>query len=192
VAASRWRVEAAAKDIEVAKAQFYPDINLIAFAGFQSIGLSKLLEAGSHVAGIGPALRLPLFEGGRLKSNLAGAGADYDAAVEQYNLTLIDALRDIGDQLAVYRSVAAQRSELQIALDAAGEAYDLSLQRYREGVGDYLSVLSTESQVLTQQRLQAELRAREYDNRINLIRALGGGFKDAAHSAGRRKSSQAR
>ena len=168
-----------------------PD-RVLAFAGFQSIGLSKLLEAGSHVAGVGPAIRLPVFEGGRLKSNLAGAGADYDAAVEQYNRTLIDALRDIGDQLAAVRSVATQRSELQIALDAAREAYDLSLQRYREGIGDYLNVLATESQLLTQQRLQADLRAREYDNRINLIRALGGGFEDHAQSAERTKSSLAR
>jgi NodT family efflux transporter outer membrane factor (OMF) lipoprotein len=192
VAASRWRVEAAAKDIVVAKARFYPDVNLLAFAGFQSIELSSLLKAGSHVAGIGPAVRLPVFEGGRLKSDLAGANADYDIAVEQYNQTLVEALRDIGDQLAAIRSVAAQSSEQRIALDAAREAYDLSLQRYREGVGNYLSVLSTEAQVLTQRRLEADLRAREYDNRINLIRALGGGFEDGARTAGHLESSQPR
>lgn len=178
VAAGRWRVEAAAHDIDAAKARFYPNVNLLAFAGFQSLAASDFLEAGSRVAGVGPALSLPLFDGGRLRSQLAGRDADYDAAVARYNRTLVDALRDIGDRLASIRSVAAQTDEQRAALAAAGEAYELSLMRYREGVGAYLSVLSAQTQVLAQQRLQADLRAREFDNRIDLVRALGGGFKD--------------
>jgi NodT family efflux transporter outer membrane factor (OMF) lipoprotein len=178
VLAQRWRVEAAARDIEAAKAQFYPNVNLLAFVGFQSVGLSQFLKVDSGIAGIGPAISLPIFEGGRLRSELAGANAGYDAAAEQYNQTLIEALRDIGDQLASIRSVAAQSGEQRIAFKAAREAYELALLRYRKGVGNYLSVLSAEAQVLAQQRLDADLHAREYDNRINLIRALGGGFAD--------------
>ncbi|HET8608337.1 MAG TPA: efflux transporter outer membrane subunit [Burkholderiales bacterium] len=180
VVASRWQVEAAARSIDVVKAQFYPNVNLLAFVGFQSIGLSQFLEAGSRIAGVGPALRLPIFEGGRLRSELAGANADYDAAVARYNRTLVDALRDISDRLAAFRSVATQRTEQRDAYAAVHEAYDLALQRYREGVGNYLSVLSAEAQVLQQQRLAADLRARAYDNRIDLVRALGGGFEPAA------------
>ncbi len=178
VVASRWRVEAAARGIDAARARFYPDVNLLAFAGFQSLGLSGFLEAGSRVAGVGPALTLPLFDGGRLRSELAARDADYDAAVARYDRTLVDALRDLGDRLASIRGVAAQAHEQRAALATAREAYALALARYREGVGAYLSVLSAETQVLAQQRLEADLRAREFDNRIELVRALGGGFKD--------------
>jgi NodT family efflux transporter outer membrane factor (OMF) lipoprotein len=182
VVASRWRVEAAAHGIEAAKARFYPDLNLLAFAGFQSLGLSDFLEAGSRVAGAGPALTLPLFDGGRLRGELAARDADYDAAVARYDRTLVDALRDLGDRLASIRGVAAQAREQRAALATAREAYALALARYREGVGAYLSVLSVESQVLAQQRLEADLRARELDNRIDLVRALGGGFEDQSTS----------
>lgn len=180
VIASRWRVEVAAKDIDVAKAQFYPDIDLIAFVGVQSLGLSNFLHAGSGIAGVGPALRLPIFEGGRLRSSLRASDADYDAAVATYNATLVDALRDIGDRLAAARSVATQSDEQRIALADTREAYELAVLRYREGTGNYLSVLVAQAQVLAQQRLGADLHARAFDNQIDLIRALGGGFDDAA------------
>jgi NodT family efflux transporter outer membrane factor (OMF) lipoprotein len=180
VVASRWRVEAAAKNIKVAKAQFYPDIDLLGFVGFQSLGLSRFLHAGSRTAGIGPALRLPIFEGGRLRSRLAGADANYDVAVEQYNQTLADALRDFGDRLAKIRSVASQRRQQGIALAATQDAYRLAVLRYREGVGNYLSVLSAQAQDLAQQRLETDLLARAFINRIELARALGGGFDSHA------------
>jgi NodT family efflux transporter outer membrane factor (OMF) lipoprotein len=183
VRASRLRVEAAAQNIKVARARFYPDVNLIAFLGFQSIGLSQLLEAGSHIAGVGPAVRLPLFEGGRLRSELAGSHADYDAAVQQYNQTLIEALREIADELAASRSVASQTRQHELAVAAARDAYDLSVQRYREGVGTYLTVLSAETLVLQQEHLGADLRARELADHINLVRALGGGFQPPALAA---------
>jgi NodT family efflux transporter outer membrane factor (OMF) lipoprotein len=176
VVASRWRVQAASQDIDAAKAQFYPDVNLLAFAGFQSIGLSQLLDAGSRVAGAGPALRLPLFDAGRLRGNLAARDADYDAAVEQYNATLVSALREVGDRLAAVRAVAALSMAQQQAIDAATEAYDLAVLRYREGLRNYLSVLSAEAPVLVQKRLAADLRARAFDNQIDLVRAVGGGL----------------
>ena len=72
IVASRWRVEAAGQDIDVAKAMFYPNVNLVAFVGLNSIGFGNLLTAGSAIAGVGPAVHLPIFEGGRLNANLAG------------------------------------------------------------------------------------------------------------------------
>jgi NodT family efflux transporter outer membrane factor (OMF) lipoprotein len=185
VAASRLRVEAAVKDVQVARARFYPDINLLAFAGFQSIGLSQLAEAGSRTMGIGPALHLPLFEGGRLRSELAVSQADYDAAVAQYDATLIEALHELANELAAFRSVATQSTEQQLAMAAAREAYDLATLRYREGVGNYLTVLTAESQVLAQRHLEADLHARALDNHLDLIRTLGGGFDAHAPSIAR-------
>jgi NodT family efflux transporter outer membrane factor (OMF) lipoprotein len=108
IVAARWRVQAATQDVASARAQFYPNINLVAFAGFGSIGLDRLLQAGSLQWGVGPALRLPIFDGGRLRANLRGKTADLDAAVESYNAAVIDAVRDVADQLASQGSIARQ------------------------------------------------------------------------------------
>ncbi|MFH1045267.1 MAG: efflux transporter outer membrane subunit [Pseudomonadota bacterium] len=180
VVAQRWRVEAARRDIEVAKGQFYPNVNLSALVGVQSITFSKLLASGSGIPTFGPALRLPLFDGGRLRGNLAAKDADYDLALEQYNQTLIEALREVVDQLASLRSVDAQRVQLVAALATAEQAYQLALARYRAGIGNYLQVLAAEAPLLEQKSLRANLRAHELELSINLIRALGGGFEDAS------------
>ncbi len=127
--------------------------------------------------GAGPAVTLPIFDAGRLRANLAGKDADYDIAVEQYNQTLADAMRDVVDQLASFRSVDEQRAQQRLALATARQAYDLALLRYREGLGNYLQVLSAEQPLLEQQRLDADLHARELDVSIGLIRALGGGYQ---------------
>ena len=177
VIAQRWRIEAASRDIAAAKAQFYPNVNLVAFAGLQTLGAANLLAAASGMAGVGPAITLPIFDAGRLRANLAGKDADYDVAVEQYNQTLADAMRDVVDQLASFRSVAAQRAQQQQALATTREAYELALLRYREGLGNYLQVLSAEQPLLDQQSLDADLRARELELSINLVRALGGGYE---------------
>ena len=178
--AQRWRVEAAQKDIASAKAEFYPNVNLAAFIGLQSLGGAGFLTAASRMMGAGPAVTLPIFDAGRLRGNLAGKNADYDVAVEQYNQTLADAMREVVDQLASFKSVDEQRVQQREALATAQEAYDLALLRYREGIGNYLEVLSAEAPLLAQQSLDAELRSRQLALSIDLIRALGGGFDDNA------------
>jgi NodT family efflux transporter outer membrane factor (OMF) lipoprotein len=178
VLAQRWRVESARRDIKAAKAQFYPNVNLNALVGLESVSFAKLLHTGSEDPAFGPALHLPLFDGGRLRANLAAKDADYDLAVEQYNQTLIDALREVVDQLASLKSLDAQCAENERGLAAARAAYGLADERYRAGVASYLQVLAAETPLLQQQNLRANLRARRLELSINLIRALGGGFKD--------------
>ena len=177
VVAQRWRVEAASQDIKVAKTQFLPSFNLGALIGLQSLGFDRLLSAGSRVTSASGALSLPIFDGGRLRGNLAVRDAEYDLAVEQYNMTLVDAVRDVVSQLASIK-VLAERSALQAqALQSAQQAYDLSLQRYKAGVGNYLQVLSTQVQVLTLSRASIDLDARAFELDIGLVRALGGGYQ---------------
>ena len=166
IAAARWRVEAAGDDIRNAKAQFYPDINLVAFAGLSSIGLDNLINAGSLQWGVGPAIRLPIFEAGRLRANLRGKTADYDAAVESYNATVIEAIHEVGDQLASGRSIGLQQAQQRQAQQAGEAAYDIALQRYKAGLGNYLNVLAAETEVLAQRRLAVDLAARALDSQV--------------------------
>jgi NodT family efflux transporter outer membrane factor (OMF) lipoprotein len=179
VVAQRLRVEAASSGIDAAKAAFYPNISLAAFVGLQSIGLSKFVSSGSEIAGVGPALSLPIFEGGRLRANLASKDADYDIAVDQYNETLVEALQEVADQLASMRALEVRRRESKAALASSQDAYDLAVIRYREGLGNYLQVLTAETQVLIQKSLAADMDARELELSVNLIRALGGGYQGA-------------
>lgn len=182
IAAARWRVEAAGADVKGARAQFYPNINLVAFVGLSSIGLGNLINAGSLQYGVGPALRLPIFEGGKLRANLRGKAADYDAAVESYNATVIEAIHEVADQLASARSIGRQQAEQRQAQDAAESAYEIALQRYQAGLGNYLNVLSAETAVLAQRRLSVDLAARVLDSQAGLARALGGGYLPTAEA----------
>ena len=177
VAAQRLRIEAAGATIDVAKASFYPNVSLSAYVGLQSLGLSQFLSGGSAIAGVGPALSLPIFEGGRLRANLESKQADYDAAVEQYNGAIVEAVREVADSVASMRALDVRRGEQRQALASAQAAYDLALIRYREGLGNYLQVLSAETPLLAQRSLGAELDARERVLSVNLIRALGGGYE---------------
>ncbi|MET4575174.1 efflux transporter outer membrane subunit [Ottowia thiooxydans] len=177
IVAARWRVEAARGEVQVARAQFYPNINLAAFVGFQSIGFDNMLKAGSMQWGVGPAIRLPIFEAGRLRANLQGKSADVDTAIESYNATVIDAMRDVSDQSQGVRAVALQQSEQASALRAAEGAYDIAQQRYKAGLGTYLHVLSAETAVLAQRRQKVDLQAQALLSQVGLAQAMGGGWQ---------------
>jgi len=176
IAAARLRVEAAGYDVKNAKAQFYPNVNLVGFAGLSTLGFSRLFTSGSEEWMLGPAIRLPIFEGGRLRANLRGKDADLGTAIESYNAAVLDAIRDTADSIASAQSIVRQQEEQRQAQASAEVAYDISLQRYRAGLGTYLNVLTAESTVLTQRRLAVDLAARALDTQVTLIRALGGGY----------------
>ena len=182
IVASRWRVEAAIGDLRVARAQFYPNVSLSAFIGLSSLGFDRLLRSGSEQYGIGPAIRLPIFDSGRLRAAFAGRTADLDAAVETYNATLVDAIHDVADQISSVRAVELQQREQAAAQTAAESAYDIATQRYRAGLGTYLTVLNAETNVIAQRRLATDLRARAIDARMLLVRALGGGYAAPAEA----------
>jgi NodT family efflux transporter outer membrane factor (OMF) lipoprotein len=176
IVAARWRVEAASRDVASARAQFYPNINLVAFVGLSSLGIDRLVRTGSEQYGIGPAIRLPIFDSGRLRANLSGKTADLDAAIDTYNGNVIDAVHDVADQISSARSIERQQREQADALASAESAYDVATQRYRAGLATYLTVLTAETNVLAQRRLSVDLRARWLDSQMLLVRALGGGY----------------
>ncbi|HZZ83197.1 MAG TPA: efflux transporter outer membrane subunit [Anaeromyxobacteraceae bacterium] len=180
VLASRWRVEGAARGIDVARAAFYPNVDLAAFAGLLSFGFSRLFTADAVEAGAGPALSLPLFEGGRLRAGLEGSTADYDAAVGEYDATVVDAVADVVDQIAALRSLRREQAERQVAVASAERAHALAQEAYRAGIGDYLDTLQTEVALQAQRDVIARIRFAQLATRAALNQALGGGAPDAA------------
>jgi len=182
LAAQRARIEASTSEAASAKAQFYPNINLTALIGLQSIGLGQLLASDSQMNSIGPAIHLPIFDGGRLRANYAMKTADIDAAVAQYNQSVLSAAQDVAEQLTQAADLAREEQATRESLDAAEEAYRLATLRYRGGLSPYLTVLTVETQVLTQRRAMSALKSRREELHVALVRALGGGFNAAAAS----------
>lgn len=181
IVAARWRAEAALVDIENARAQFYPNVNIVAFAGLSSLGLDKLINGGSTVVGAGPAIRLPILETGNLRAQLKGRYAASEAAVASYNQTLNDALHDVADQVLSTRAVLEQQQYQAVATQSAANSLRLAREREKAGTTNMLPVLGAEMALLTQQKSALDATARRADLRVGLIRALGGGFDAASN-----------
>ena len=174
--AARWRAEAAARRVGVARAQFYPNINLAAYIGQQALFANLLFKSSSQIGSVGPAVTLPIFEGGRLRAQMRGARADYDAAVASYEATLIQALQELADTAASARALTARLKESRTALAADEEAYKLTRLRYEGGLANYQSVLLAEDAVLQARVIVADLDSRAFTLDVQLVQALGGGF----------------
>ncbi|WP_047244264.1 efflux transporter outer membrane subunit [Chromobacterium subtsugae] len=185
LAAARLRAEAAAKRIDAAEAQFYPNVNLTAFVGAQSLGLGLFDKAGSGIAGVGPAINLPIFRGGQLQGQYRAARGDYDAAVASYDAALSQALRETADAVASQAALTPQLEQRRLALQTADEAYRVSQNRYQGGLANYLDVLNAEDGVIASRRSLAALDARRFALDVALIKALGGGYQQTEPQAAR-------
>jgi NodT family efflux transporter outer membrane factor (OMF) lipoprotein len=192
--AARWRVEASSQDIKAAKTQFLPNVSISALAGLASLGGGNLFQGKSLFYDAGPAFSLPIFDGGRRRSNLNGKDAEYDLAVAQYNDTLVRAVNEVSDDNDALASLQIQIAAQQRAVDAANDAWTLSEQRYQAGIGSYLEALSVRQELLVAEQRMATLHAQQSDVAVQLIRALGGGYRpsqaapDAATSAAQASS----
>jgi NodT family efflux transporter outer membrane factor (OMF) lipoprotein len=173
IAAARWRIEAGMQDVKSAKAEFYPNIDLVGFAGYSSIGWDKLLNSDSLNWGVGPAIHLPLFDSGRLRAMLSGKTADLDSAIESYNAQVIEAVHEVSDQLSISKAVQRQQTEQAAAQASAEKAYQIAVDRYQAGLGNYLNVLSAETPLLAQRRQGIDLAARALDTQVQLLHAMG-------------------
>jgi NodT family efflux transporter outer membrane factor (OMF) lipoprotein len=177
--ATRLRAEAAAKNIDVAKADFYPNVNLSALIGLQSLSLGGLASGTMGFAQAGPAISLPIFSAGRIEGQYRQSRAEYDEAAALYDQALADALKEVADALVNRRALEAQLVDARAALKSSEAAYRLARTRYQGGLASYIDTLSIETGLTAQRRTVAELEARAFALDITLVRALGGGFHAA-------------
>lgn len=178
IVAARLYAEAASEKITVAKADFYPNVNLSAMVGFQTLGLDRLGGGELAFAQAGPAVSLPIFDGGNVEGRYRNARAKYDEAVALYNETLTDALKEVADAIADRRSLEAQLVEARDALGLAEQSYGIVRVRYEGGLSSYIDALSVEDQMVDLRRSVASLESRAFALDIALIRALGGGYQE--------------
>ncbi|AOA58922.1 hypothetical protein BFG52_11545 [Acinetobacter larvae] len=174
IAALRQLIEAQARQSDAARASFYPDINLTAVLGLQSLGLDYLFREGSRTMAIGPAINLPIFEQNRLRANLRGELANYDLAVVQYNQSLVNAIQQVSDALQQFHSAQQQFVLVQQAQQQTQQLHKIAAQRLKQGLNTRQALLRTELQQLDRaiQRIQTEHAIALAQ--FNLTRSLGG------------------
>jgi multidrug efflux system outer membrane protein len=177
VAASRWQVEAALKQTDAARAEFFPDISVSALAGLSSIDMGKLLTPGSRTFALTPALHLPIFNGGALQANYGVSRAQLDAAVAQYNSTVLTAAREVATQALSAEQTAARQREQHDQLEADRQLLANAQARARQGVRDARESLGAMAQLLQQGDASAQLQAQALSADLGLIKALGGGYR---------------
>jgi len=187
VLAARDRAQAAADRIKVARADFYPAVSLKALVGLQSLGLENLIEGDSLFGSVGPAVTLPIFRGGQLQGRYRAARAEYDAAVAAYDKLVLGAYREVADAVTARQLLAARLAAAQTGLAAAEEAYDIAQRRYKGGLANYIEVLTVEDRMLEARLTVADLMAAARTADLDLVRAMGGGWRDEAQQAAERQ-----
>jgi len=177
IAAAERRVFAANARIGVARAAFFPTITLGAAGGYEATQGHNLLSASSGFWALGPVgAALTLFDGGARAAQVKVSRAEFDEAAANYRATVLTAFREVEDDLALGRQLAAQEEDQQVAVRAAEHTRDLALVRYRDGASDYLEVVTAQTAALDAERSLLQIHARRLGVAADLVRALGGSF----------------
>lgn len=177
VAAAERAVAAANAQIGIANAAFYPSITLGATLGTQSRALGTLFDAPSLLWSLGASLAQPLFDAGRIRANLAGAEAGYDATIANYRRVVLTAMQEVEDGITGMASLERAHAQAMRASDSAAKVLDLATARYEGGVASYLDLISAQQSLLNAQRQQAQLLGQRLLVSVFLVKALGGDLR---------------
>jgi outer membrane protein, multidrug efflux system len=177
IAAVERRMAAANANIGVAKAAFFPTVQLSGQAGFQSGDFGTLFSWPSRFWALGSSLAQPLFEGGKLTANLYQAKAAYEETVARYRQTVLTAFADVENNLAAEHLLAAQYEQVRTALKAARKQLEIANNRYRTGLVTYLEVATAQNTTLGLERTVAQLRGQQLVAVVALIKSIGGGWQ---------------
>ncbi len=173
-------LHAATAEIGIAISDYFPQLTLTAAGGYQAEGLSQLIQTASHFAEIGPAIQLPIFEGGRLRATVRLQKVKAREAAVAYAQTVLTALRQVEDALAAYGADQARRASLQAAVAASRNARMLARQRYESGVASFIDVLDAERTEEQNELSLADATTAVSADLVQLYRALGGGWESGA------------
>ncbi len=178
IAAAERQVSAANQLVGVAKAAFYPTLTLNLLGGVLDTGLN-LYSLPNSIWSLGPSVSLPIFEGGLLQAQLAGAKAAFTQAAANYRATVLSAFQDVEDSLARLHWLAQAAKDEDAAVSSARRTVNLALTLYRDGAENYLQVVTAQTAELTAEITALDLRTSQLKSSVGLIRALGGGWTTA-------------
>jgi multidrug efflux system outer membrane protein len=183
VAEAEAQLKAANADIKVARAAFFPSVQLTAQGGFESAGLSSLFGPAGFLYTLGASVTQPIFEGGALEGKYQYSQAFYDELLADYRKSVISAFQDVEDSLIAYEQTTEEEKRQEAAVGAAQRAYDAATAQMRAGTVNVLTVLNTESVLFTAETALVQVRLSRLNAIVSLYRALGGGWQIGASHA---------
>lgn len=163
-------------NVRAATAALFPRIDLTAQGGFASLALGQLFAPGNLFYNLAAGLTAPLFDGGRLRGELALSEAKYRELVQNYQKAVLSAFTDVENALAARGNTAAAAAATRTFLEQSAEANRIQGLRYREGMADYLTVLETQRALLAARDAEVQSRLAELDATLSVYQALGGGW----------------
>ncbi|WP_321816399.1 MULTISPECIES: efflux transporter outer membrane subunit [unclassified Paraburkholderia] len=178
IVAARLRVEASYAAIDGTRAEFYPDVNLVGFAGLLALTPGAMFSRQALAGSVGPAVSLPVFDRGRLKAKLSGDAANADVAIGLYNKTIDSALGDVARTLVSLKTVDRLVSGERDAADAAQRYVSIAEERHRRGLLMQKDVNTAKLTLYDERAQLIDLQAQRRTLRVALIGALGGGFDE--------------
>lgn len=176
--AQRARIEAAAKEVGAAKTDFYPNVNLMAFVGLESVIWSKLFQKKNYDGSIEPAIHLPIFTAGRLRAQLKEKVADFNEAVYSYNELILQVAQEVADRLTTLSLLTQQITVRKSSLQVAQDEELLTQKRVDHALDNQMALLAAKIETLQKQLILADLEYGKQLASIQLIRALGGGYHE--------------
>jgi len=177
VAAAERAMAAANAQIGVTRAALYPSINLGASLGGESRELSALFNAPALLWSIGASLAQPIFDGGRLRANVAFAQAGYQAELASYRRVLLTAMQEVEDGITGLAALERASRQAAAAVASASRVLEMATARYEGGAAVYLEVITAQQALLNNERLLAQLEGQRLLTAVFLVKALGGGWQ---------------
>jgi len=168
---------AANAQIGVARAAYFPQISLTGTAGYESPALTNLFTGPAGLWNLVGSFSQPIFQGGRLKSNVRLTEAQRDQTLLTYQQTIQGAFRDVSDALVAYRKNQEFKVQQEHLVEAAEDAAWLSEVRFKAGTTDYLEVLTNNTNSFSAELGLAQAQGNELAALVQLYRALGGGWQ---------------
>jgi NodT family efflux transporter outer membrane factor (OMF) lipoprotein len=176
IAAAERRAAAANADIGVARAALFPALTLDGSAGWQTAGGINLVQAPNAIWMVGPELVGAIFDGGRRAAGVRASRAAFEEAGANYRAAVLNAFRDVEDQMALANRLAAEAQDQTDAVVAARRGVELANIRYKEGAATFLDVVTAQTAALTAEQAAIQLNTRRLQASVNLTRALGGAW----------------
>jgi NodT family efflux transporter outer membrane factor (OMF) lipoprotein len=179
VAAAERSVAAANARIGVARAAYFPTIQLLPLipsVGWQSSAVSSLLNAPSELWAVGISATQTLFDAGRTRANVRIAEQDYTAAVATYRQTVLTAMEEVENGITGLASLQRAARDADAGVESSQRAFDIANERYKGGVAVYIDVLAAQQSLLSNQRQAVQIHGRQFLTSVYLVKALGGGF----------------
>ena len=170
------QIDVAKLQLEGAKLEYLPDINLAGFIGVQSFGLSQLFSSRSQQFSIGPAINLPIFDGGLIDANVTGKEANRNQAIASYQEQLVQALREVADGMGSVKNTQANYESFAVAERTARRNFEIMRSRSEVGIASNESTLTVEQAYLLQGQNYADAKAKMLTANVVLVQALGGSY----------------